>query len=79
MVYVFQNKDQIPEIDPDIPLAVLSQTTMNYAQVSEILEEIKTQYPDAQLLLLSDVCKATYERQTIVSDNLAKFDAFIVI
>lgn len=78
-VYVFQNKDQIPDIDKNIPLAVLSQTTMNYAQVCDILTEIKKHYPDAQLLLLSDVCKATYERQAIVSDNLDKFDAFLVV
>jgi len=78
-VYVFQNKDQIPRIDPAVPLAALSQTTMDYAHVCDILKEIKKRYPLAQLLLLSDVCKATYERQVIVSDNLDKFEAFVVI
>lgn len=77
--YVFHDKDTIPQIDKDIKFAVLSQTTLNFAHVQDILKEIKKQYSDASLPTLSDVCKATYERQTVVLQNLKKFDTFIVI
>ncbi len=77
--YVFQDKASLPKIDPDTRFAVLSQTTLNFAYVQEMLEEIKREYPDASLPALSDVCKATYERQTVVVQNLDKFEAFVVI
>jgi 4-hydroxy-3-methylbut-2-enyl diphosphate reductase IspH len=44
-----------------------------------MLDEIQKRYPNAVLPILSDVCKATYERQTVVLQNLDKFDTFIVI
>jgi len=76
---VFQDKASLPKINPDTRFAVLSQTTLNFAYVQEILEEIKKEYPNAFFPMLSDVCKATYERQTVVIQNLDKFEAFLVI
>jgi len=43
------------------------------------LEAIKQKYPKALLPMISDVCKATYERQEVVIQNLDKFETFIVI
>ncbi len=77
--YILQDKASIPKIDPDTKFAVLSQTTLNFAYVQDILETIKKEYPQASLPILSDVCKATYERQGVVAQNLDKFDTFIVI
>jgi len=77
--HVFYDKASVPKIDQNIAFAVLSQTTLNFAYVQDIFEEIKKQYPNASLPILSDVCKATYERQTVVLQNLKKFDTFIVI
>lgn len=79
MSYVFHDKKSLPQIDKDIKFAVLSQTTLNFAYIQDILEEIKKYYPNAALPTLSDVCKATYERQTVVLQNLDKFDTFVVI
>jgi 4-hydroxy-3-methylbut-2-enyl diphosphate reductase len=76
---VFHDKETIPQIDKEIKFAVLSQTTLNFAYVQDILKEITKHYPNASLPALSDVCKATYERQTVVLQNLKKFDTFIVI
>ena len=59
--------------------AVLSQTTLNFNDVQNILQDIKKNYPNALLPIVSDVCKATYERQTVVHNNLNKFETFIVI
>jgi len=77
--YVFHDKASIPQIDKETIFAVLSQTTLNFANVQEIFKEIKHQYPHAELPITSDVCKATYERQEVVLKNLKKFDTFIVI
>jgi 4-hydroxy-3-methylbut-2-enyl diphosphate reductase len=73
------DKNSLPILDQHIKFAVLSQTTLNFSYVQDILDEIKKQYPNAYLPGLSDVCKATYERQTVVLQNLDKFDTFIVI
>lgn len=77
--YSFQNVASIPKIDDTIKFAVLSQTTLNFMYVQNILEAIKKQYPTAKLPVISDVCKATYERQEVVIQNLDKFETFVVI
>ena len=79
MSYVFYNKESLLQIDKDTTFAVLSQTTLNFDYVQIILKEIQQQYPHALLPALSDVCKATHERQTVVFQNLNRFDTFIVI
>lgn len=77
--YVVYDKISLPKIDPNSKFAVLSQTTLNFDYVQDVFKEIKNQYPEASLPVLSDVCKATYERQTVVIQNLDKFDTFVVI
>ena len=77
--YVFYDTASLPQIDKNTKFAVLSQTTLNFAYVQNILNQIKKHYPNAVLPTLSDVCKATYERQTVVLQNLKKFDTFVVI
>lgn len=79
MSYVFQDKESIPNIDKETKFAVLSQTTLNFAYVQEIIDEIKKQYDKAVLPEISDICKATYERQAVIDQYLHKFDTLIVI
>ncbi len=80
-VFVCEAQDQLQNIPyaHDEKFAVLSQTTLNFTYVENIINDIVQQFPHAQLPLLSDVCKATYERQTVVVENLDKFETFIVI
>jgi len=77
--YVLCDKMHIPQLDKHTPFAVLSQTTLHFMYVQNIIEIIKLQYPHALLPDLSDVCKATYERQAVVHQYLDMFDVFIVI
>lgn len=77
--YVIQDKNFLPQIDKGTKFAVLSQTTLNFDYVQDTLKKIQQEYPQAILPALSDVCKATYERQTVVIQNLDKFSTFIVI
>lgn len=78
-VYVFENANQIPELDLSSVLAVLSQTTLNFNIVQKIFEDVQEKYVNAQVPLMSDVCRATLERQKVILENVDKFDAFIVI
>ena len=77
--HVIQDKNILPQIDKDTKFAVLSQTTLNFDYVQDTLKKIQQHYPYAMVPTLSDVCKATYERQTVVIQNLDKFSTFIVI
>jgi 4-hydroxy-3-methylbut-2-enyl diphosphate reductase len=77
--YVFQHSHEIPLIDPSVPFTVLSQTTLNYAHVKQVCEDIAKSYPDATFPPLTDICKATYDRQTVIIQNIDKFDTLIVI
>ncbi len=76
---VVQDKTNIPIADKQKIFAVLSQTTLNFEYVQDILQDIQHQYTNARVPLASDVCKATYERQTVVLQNIWLFDTFIVI
>lgn len=78
-VYVFQTLETMPQIDMQTSFAVLSQTTLNFTHVKDLCDEIKKQYPHAHFPWLTDVCKATYDRQTVVIQNKDDFDTYIVI
>ncbi|MDR1944757.1 MAG: hypothetical protein LBQ59_01360 [Candidatus Peribacteria bacterium] len=44
-----------------------------------MFEEIKKTYKNAKFLLSNDVCKATFERQSVIKNNEKKFDSIVVI
>jgi 4-hydroxy-3-methylbut-2-en-1-yl diphosphate reductase len=77
-VYVFSEKEEIPKIKNEI-IWVLSQTTLNFEDVKNLIEDIKEIYPDARLPIVSDICKATFERQSVIKNNIDKFDTLVVI
>lgn len=80
-VVVYEQKHTIEDIpySQDDIFAVLSQTTLNFGYVEKIMEKLQTAFPLSHIPSLSDVCKATYERQEVVIQNLEKFQTFIVI
>jgi 4-hydroxy-3-methylbut-2-enyl diphosphate reductase IspH len=77
-VHILQ-KDELPSLNKEAPFAVLTQTTLNFATVQDILEKIKKDFPNAKIPLNSDVCKATYERQSVVINNAKHFEILVVI
>jgi len=77
--HIFDTKESLPQIDKKNKVAVLSQTTLNFAYVKDMLDEIQKQYFNAILPTTSDICKATYERQTVIMQNLQNFNTLIVI
>lgn len=80
-VFICEKEEQIQNIpyNKNEKFGVLSQTTLNFDYVQNILTTIKKDFPNAYVPLSSDVCKATYERQTVVLQNIDKFKTFIVI
>ena len=78
-VLVFQDEKDIPRLPKEKTIAVLSQTTLNFDHVEKLLATIKEMYPNAKIPPASDVCKATYERQSVILQNLGKFETFVVI
>ena len=78
-VDVILSEEEIKNLTLPNVFAVLSQTTLNFAQVESLLTYIKTTYPQAVLPKISDVCRATYERQTVIQTSLDKFDTLTVI
>lgn len=77
--YSFSDITEIPNIKKEIKLAVVSQTTLNFKNISKILKKIKTQYPRAVSAEISDICMATFERQWIITNNLSKFETLVVV
>ena len=79
-IEIFENIENLKnKFNSDQKFAVLSQTTLNYQFVIDTLDQIKSEFPNAQIPVASDVCKATFDRQNAIIDNLDKFDTLIVI
>lgn len=78
-IYVFDNSKNIPQIDKKEKIGILSQTTLNYQKTKEIFEIIRKKYSNAIFPAPSDICKATYERQQVIIDNINKFKTLVVI
>jgi 4-hydroxy-3-methylbut-2-enyl diphosphate reductase len=72
-------KDELPSLDTQATFAVLTQTTLNFAMVQEMLSKIRSNFPNARIPISSDVCKATYERQSVIIDNAKYFESLVVI
>jgi len=78
-VYIFLKKEEIPQIDKNTEIAVTNQTTLNYNYVLSMIEEIKKIYPNTESIWNSDICKATFDRQTALKNSLNEIDSLIVI
>ena len=78
-VYVFLKEEEIPQIPKDTEIAVINQTTLNYNYVVSMIEKIKKIYPNTESIWNSDICKATFDRQSALKNVLNSIDALIVI
>jgi 4-hydroxy-3-methylbut-2-enyl diphosphate reductase IspH len=72
-------EDEIPDIDKSTSIAVLNQTTLNYSYVLSLFEKIKKIYKNVDTVPNSDICKATFDRQTALKDNLDFIQALVVL
>jgi len=69
--------NELPEWDPDSPVAVLTQTTLSVGDTARAIKAIKDNFPNA--LVRNDICYATTNRQQAVTKMAALVDLVLVI
>lgn len=79
IVHNIIKKEDISTINFSGPFAILSQTTLNFNLIQELIKEIKIKFPEAILPKSSDICKATYERQGVIKKFSSDFNTLVVI
>lgn len=67
----------LSRIDPEKPLAVLSQTTLSTLDLAENINEIKAQHPEA--LVRRDICFAVDNRQTGVLELVRRGSEVVIV
>ena len=67
----------LPDWEPDKPIAVLTQTTLSVDDTQKAIDEIKAKFTD--VLVRNDLCYATTNRQTAVKQLCRLVDLVLVI
>lgn len=68
---------ELPDWDPQAEVAVLTQTTLSVGDTAESIESIKQRFPNA--VVRNDICYATTNRQTAVTEMAVMVDLVLVI
>ena len=68
---------ELPDWDPETPVAVLTQTTLSVGDTAQAIESIRGRFPDA--VVRTDICYATTNRQEAVTKMAALVDLVLVI
>lgn len=63
----------------DVPVAMLSQTTLSQREWSEVAVHVRNKFPNVWTPGRSDLCFATTNRQTALMSIAPRVDAFVVI
>lgn len=67
------------DIDPSVPAAYITQTTLSVDETITIIAALKKRFPDIVGPRKEDICYATTNRQTAVKSIAARCDAMIVV
>ena len=65
--------------EPDGPVALLAQTTLSHQDWAGVLDAARARFPDLWMPGKSDLCFATTNRQTALTEIAGKADAIVVI
>ena len=65
--------------DPGRPVALLAQTTLSHQDWADVLDAARGRFPDLWMPGKSDLCFATTNRQTALTEIAAKAEAIVVI
>ena len=68
---------ELPEWDKDVPIAVLTQTTLSVDDTQSSIDEITARFPDA--MVRNDLCYATTNRQAAVKELCKQVELVLVI
>ena len=72
-----RDETELPDWDPDTPVAVLTQTTLSVDDTGEAVSDIQRQFSD--VLIRNDICYATTNRQVAVKALAEQVDVVLVI
>ncbi len=72
-----RDETELPDWDPDTPVAVLTQTTLSVDDTGEAVSDIQRQFKD--VLIRNDICYATTNRQVAVKALAEQVDVVLVI
>jgi 4-hydroxy-3-methylbut-2-enyl diphosphate reductase len=67
------------ELQPDLRLGVVSQTTQPLERVHELVEAMRRRFPDTDIHFVDTVCQPTKDRQQALRDLAAETDVVIVV
>ena len=66
-------------LDPDVPVAYVTQTTLSVDETGEIIATLRRRFPAIVGPKKEDICYATSNRQWAVKDMLAEIELLLVI
>lgn len=77
--FVLDQVEQLKELPAHPRFGVISQTTQPIDHVRQLVEAIRTRYPDAEVLFVDTVCRPTKDRQDALQELIADADTIVVV
>jgi 4-hydroxy-3-methylbut-2-enyl diphosphate reductase len=79
-IALVESEDAVAALpDPPGPVALLAQTTLSHQDWAGVLEAARTRFPDLWMPGKSDLCFATTNRQSALTEIAGRADAIVVI
>jgi 4-hydroxy-3-methylbut-2-en-1-yl diphosphate reductase len=79
-IHLVESDDDVAALpDPGAPVALLAQTTLSHHDWAGVLEATRQRFPDLWMPSRSDLCFATTNRQSALSEIAGRADAIVVI
>ena len=79
-IHLVESEEQVAALpDPGGPVALLAQTTLSHQDWAGVLEAARRRFPDLWMPGKSDLCFATTNRQSALTEIAGKADAIVVI
>jgi 4-hydroxy-3-methylbut-2-enyl diphosphate reductase len=79
-IHLVESEDAVAALpDPGGPVALLAQTTLSHQDWAGVLDAARQRFPDLWMPGKSDLCFATTNRQSALTEIAGKADAIVVI
>ena len=81
-IKLIETKTDVEDLEADSfrnPLAYITQTTLSVDDTSEIINALKSKFPEIKGPIKEDICYATTNRQAAVKEIASKCDLFFVV
>ena len=79
-IHLVESEDQVAALpEPGGPVALLAQTTLSHQDWAGVLEAARDRFPDLWMPGKSDLCFATTNRQSALTEIAGRADAIVVL